>query len=275
MRSLLTFAFLVVFQGHAYAAGWVLKKDTDAFTDKERTYATLTIGKTPEEKWITVRCGESNKLEVLFGFGGFLGTDSLRDVEYRFDKGDLTKEKWLESTDKDAVFADQPKEFARTIAKSNQLAIRVYDFEDTRHEAVFGLTDKSKSVSKVLRACNVDLTSIADSPELAGVSSKIRLEIADQWDERHTLFDKKVLTQLGFYKGEINSTKDIALFEAAQTYRDDLVKRCQSGDATSSEQTFCWGIVKGWTNADSYPVGAMIYSSASPELQEEAKNENL
>lgn len=246
-----------VLEPHVASAQWKFRTEVDELDDVKITTASIDVGNLLEQDSIVLKC-KNNYLEAYVTFATYLNNDEVL-IKYRVDKGPLKKEKWFPSADGKAMFADEAADFARALARGNQLIIEAEDYRGSLYREKFSLAGSASAIYPVLQICGRGTQ--APHERLSNVRRDVSLN-AERMGPSTTENAKAVLKAMGFYDGEIDGTKNDQFFVALSTFFEDYLIRCRRGEVAG---TVCrgWKILK--FDERSTPLPSLALYEMAPE----------
>lgn len=252
---------------------WMTSSKADPLTDKKITTATLrgeAETSTAERPLLVARCTD-RRLEAYIDFASFLNSTDAVPIRYRFDNGSLSQEKWSVSTDGTATFVNWPSDadFLRDAAKAVRLIVEATDFRGTSHRASFVVAGGRQPISSVLSACNLSITSLADS--VPGLRREIAAEL-ERFGPKQISTYKEILSSLSRFKGPFDSSLSPEFAIATQDLVDEYTKLCKSKykatafPAATDEAMHCFTYLNGSTLSAS----RVLYGRAKGVLHKRA-----
>lgn len=267
IRYFLCVAALAYASAATATSGWVFSKSVDSLTDKNIATAMSSHKDGLDQRTAVVRCA-GEKLEIYFGFGGFLNDDRV-PVRYRLDKHPLVKAMWLPSADGSAVFATEAADLARLLMKAKTFVIEATDFRGKPYRASFGLAGAKKKISAVLKQCG--LSEIGLDHQVKGLRHKIALDL-ERWGPKNISINKKILVALGAYNGPMDSTIEPSFALAVQRFYDNYIKQCKEGKVSGVNCSSLRIFWKSGMQPVMPPVSAVLYERAPEDLKKEEDN---
>lgn len=157
MRTIfIVFLLTLATQAGAGQNYWSYNSEKDSFTDEVNSYARFSTGGYGE--FVNVRC-QNKEFDVIVGVGEFIDNESYAHALYRVDANEVVESKrWLLSTDGTAIFANDKLKvrLASDLAGGKSKAVfKLYDYEGSSYQMRINLKGSTKSITKVMRDCNL------------------------------------------------------------------------------------------------------------------------
>jgi hypothetical protein len=100
---------------------------------------------------LMIRCKE-HRTDLYVALDEYLGTETST-VVYRIDDAPSQTDRWSNSTDGKAAFADDPVALARKLSSAKKFFVRMSDFQGTPYDVEFKTPGLAKYLPKVAAAC--------------------------------------------------------------------------------------------------------------------------
>lgn len=113
---------------------------------------TISVGKEDRHGLLVIRCMD-NETDVILSWPNYLGRGNDHTVESKVDDKPIVKQKWIESTNGEAVFMPSPIKWLRTLKDARHLIVRLKPYQRGYEELEFDLNGIDDVIGRISEAC--------------------------------------------------------------------------------------------------------------------------
>lgn len=99
-----------------------------------------------------LRCKE-NKTDVFIEYDIFIGTDT-KEMTIRFDKNKAIKQRWIISTDNEAVFSRKAIQFIKSFFGKKTLFVEITPYGESPIQSVFNIQNVENVITPLRESCH-------------------------------------------------------------------------------------------------------------------------
>ena len=156
-----TAALVIAFSIEHAAAAWIVQDKALQSDNTHAFIATLdsTNGITGanghvDPATLIVRCA-AGKLELYISWPTLMN-DYRRQIQWKFDAGDIKNQNWHNSADGTSTFDPTPKDFLMHLKAAKELVVDAVPYHSDNVEAEFDVTGADRVADRALAACPSD-----------------------------------------------------------------------------------------------------------------------